>query len=363
MITSKIVFLIEEFNSSGGIKIVTAIANTLAETGLKVGFIAPKYTQQPFYPLNKNIELTFLGSKKFGGKLFYFLHLFFRIMRFRGTLVTPNYRIAVIHKLTLSDKRSPFVFLIQGDDSVSLIKYSSSNKFVKCINSRILKLSKTTISERIFVSNYLMNNSNKKGTLIPNYISEYFLNSQKRSLFKDEFVNIGTVSTLAPNKGFDFYLQCLDEIIGKSEGKTKFRFICATQHPLLSHSKTSHKIDFVSPKNEQEMSNFYQNCDFYISCSISEGFNLPVLEAMASGCIVIATNDGGVTDFIANGKNGYLIETRDARSVSDILNQLIQNKELLFEMQGMAIQKAKQYSREKFNHAYLNFFDKLIRIN
>lgn len=364
MIARKLYFLIEEFNSSGGLKIVTAIANTLADAGLKVVFIVPKYSGQPFYPLNKNIELTYLGSKHFGGKIFYFLHLFFKIKRLRCSFVTPNYRIAVICKLAFNkrNKYSPFVFLIQGDDYVSLIKYSSSNKFVKWINNKIYEFSKTVDAERVFVSNYLMNNSEKKGLLIPNHISGYFLNSQKRSLFKNEYITIGTVSTSAPNKGFDFFLRLIDEITCTfEECKTKFKFQCATQDPLLINSKISHEIDFVSPKNENEMSNFYQNCDIFLSCSISEGFNLPVLEAMASGCIVIATNDGGVTDFIENGKNGYLVEIRDPKCISGVLKYLILNKESLISIQEMAIQKTKQYTREKFDSAYLQFFEKIIK--
>lgn len=361
MIARKLYFLIEEFNSSGGLKIVSAIANTLTDAGIKVGFIVPKYSKPPFYTLNKDIELVYLGSRYFGGKILYFLHLFFRIKHMSCALVTANYRIAAITKLAIHDKKNPFVFLIQGDDSVSLIKYSSSNKFVKIINQKISEFSKTIDAERVFVSNYLMGNSQKKGQLIPNYISGNFINSQKRSLFKDKYITIGTVTTSAPNKGFELYLRCLDEIVGTSkERNTKFRFLCATQDPLVINSKINNKIDFVSPKNENEMSNFYQNCDFYFSCSISEGFNLPVLEAMASGCIVIATNDGGVTDFIENGKNGYLVEIRDPKYISDMLKHLILNKESLFGIQGMAILKARQYSREKFDNAYLQFFEKFI---
>lgn len=359
----EIAFIIEEFNSSGGLKIVTSIANLLDDEGISVCIFAPKYSNAPFYPLNKGIKVNYLGSKSCGGKIFYFLHLFLTIKQVTCTLVTPNFRIAVICKWAFQfiNKHHILVLLIQGEDSVSLIKYSSSNKIVKWLNSKIYRVSTKIDAERVFVSNYLKANYPRRGVQIPNYISDYYQKLPSRSLFKNEYITVGTVSTSAPNKGFDLFLRCLDKIVSSHEhNDIKFKFLCATQDQLLINSKKDHQICFISPNTEADMSSFYQKCDFYVSCSISEGFNLPVLEAMASGCIVITTKDGGVTDFIIDGENGFLAAIRDPHCISDLISNLVQNKALLSDIQEKAKLTSQQYTKDKFNATYLDFFKKLV---
>jgi glycosyltransferase involved in cell wall biosynthesis len=356
-IKQEVIFLLEEFNASGGLKIITSIANTLAESGMIVSFMIPKYSKEPFYPLDKSINLISVGLKLFGGKIAYFLLLYFRVRRSHCVLVTPNYRIAAICNYGFKPNPGHLIFIIQGEDAVSLIQHSSSNRLVKWMNGKMLLLSQKVIADRVYVSDFLLKKSNNKGVHIPNYVSDLYLNSPKRKLLEDKYITIGTVSTSSPNKSFTTFLSCIKKLMSyeKNQGKS-FRFLCATQDAVLRDSHQNEGIEFFSPKSEKEMSKFYQSCDFLLSCSISEGFNLPVLEAMATGCIVVCTNDGGVTDFIDNKINGFILETRDPMNIADFLIELILEKEILKEMQGLAIQKAKQFNRTVFNEAYLNYF-------
>lgn len=47
-----------------------------------------------------------------------------------------------------------------------------------------------------------------------------------------------------------------------------------------------------------EMRNLYWDSEIFMFPSYGEGFGLPVLEAMASGCIVASTDAGGLADFV-----------------------------------------------------------------
>jgi glycosyltransferase involved in cell wall biosynthesis len=46
--------------------------------------------------------------------------------------------------------------------------------------------------------------------------------------------------------------------------------------------------------------------DVYVTTSMAEGFNLPVVEAMACGLPVVSTDFGGMTDVVTND-NGWLL--------------------------------------------------------
>jgi glycosyltransferase involved in cell wall biosynthesis len=62
--------------------------------------------------------------------------------------------------------------------------------------------------------------------------------------------------------------------------------------------------------------------------SRSEGFSLPVLEAMACGCAVVATDCGGPRDIITDGDNGFLVGVGDAKQITDRIKMLLDDPEL-----------------------------------
>ena len=58
---------------------------------------------------------------------------------------------------------------------------------------------------------------------------------------------------------------------------------------------------------QDRIRNVYAQCDIWLCPSLSEGFGLPMLEAMACRCPVISTPAGAAPDFIREGENGFLI--------------------------------------------------------
>jgi len=57
----------------------------------------------------------------------------------------------------------------------------------------------------------------------------------------------------------------------------------------------------------------------FVNAAMTEPFGLTLLEAAASGAPIIATNDGGPTDIIANCKNGALVDPFDSKSIEKAL--------------------------------------------
>lgn len=49
----------------------------------------------------------------------------------------------------------------------------------------------------------------------------------------------------------------------------------------------------------EELSRLYADADVFMFPSFGEGFGFPALEAMASGCLVVATDAGGLTEFVS----------------------------------------------------------------
>lgn len=66
----------------------------------------------------------------------------------------------------------------------------------------------------------------------------------------------------------------------------------------------------------------------FINPALTEPFGLTLLEAAASGLPVVATENGGPVDIIANCKNGELVNPLDKSAITDALLKLLQNKKI-----------------------------------
>ncbi len=66
-------------------------------------------------------------------------------------------------------------------------------------------------------------------------------------------------------------------------------------------------IVFLGWKDSETLKQLYNEATVYVMPSIVEGFGITLLEAMACGCPVIATDSGGAIDIIHHNYNGLLI--------------------------------------------------------
>jgi glycosyltransferase involved in cell wall biosynthesis len=96
-----------------------------------------------------------------------------------------------------------------------------------------------------------------------------------------------------------------------------------------------------------------------------EGLGLTILEAMSQGLPVIATKCGGPEEVIEDGINGYLV---DYSTDEDIVNQfvdriiefLIKNPRIYEQMSKNNIEKAREWTMEKFSEIQKERVIKLI---
>ncbi|MEM1227289.1 MAG: HAD-IIB family hydrolase [Planctomycetota bacterium] len=65
----------------------------------------------------------------------------------------------------------------------------------------------------------------------------------------------------------------------------------------------------------------------FINPALTEPFGLTLLEAAASGVPIVATNDGGPRDIIANCKNGLLVDPLDPEAIAQALMRVLTESE------------------------------------
>ncbi|MBL3284392.1 Glycosyltransferase family 1 protein [Rickettsiales endosymbiont of Paramecium tredecaurelia] len=73
---------------------------------------------------------------------------------------------------------------------------------------------------------------------------------------------------------------------------------------------------------------FFEEIDLFCLTSLSETFNLTLIEAMAHGVPVISTSCEGPKEIITHGYDGYLVESWNAQDYANALVNIINNDEM-----------------------------------
>jgi glycosyltransferase involved in cell wall biosynthesis len=84
--------------------------------------------------------------------------------------------------------------------------------------------------------------------------------------------------------------------------------------------------------------------DVLVLPSLFEGFGLVVTEALSQGLPVITTSHTCGPDVIEEGVEGFLVPIRDAAAVTEKLDRLARDRNLLTEMSQAALKKARSLS-------------------
>jgi glycosyltransferase involved in cell wall biosynthesis len=129
-------------------------------------------------------------------------------------------------------------------------------------------------------------------------------------------------------------------------------------------------VIFIDEVPQEELVAFYSMADIFVLPSIvnengeTEGLGVVLLEAMACGLPVIASNVGGIPDIIKDGETGLLVRQKDARSLSDQIIRLLSDDNLRKEVliNGQNLIKA-EFSWEIVTDKFIEIYREVLRRN
>ncbi|VAW97977.1 FIG040338: Glycosyl transferase [hydrothermal vent metagenome] len=156
---------------------------------------------------------------------------------------------------------------------------------------------------------------------------------------------VGSLGNVRTAKAYDILLHAAALLKNKSE---KFKFVIAGQcntglyDKLLSlraELKLDNDVYFLGFNDNP--AEFLSNLDIFLLSSISEGFSIATVQAMATGIPVIATKSGGPEEIISHGENGWLVDAGNPLAIKEGLEQLTDNPLILDKMSKKASDQVK----------------------
>ena len=108
-----------------------------------------------------------------------------------------------------------------------------------------------------------------------------------------------------------------------------------TYHPSLPHGRVLELM---------------RSHDALIFPSLFEGFGLVITEAMSQGMVVITTPHTAGPDVINDGLDGFIVPIRDASAITERLDRLRHDRDLLAHMGAQALNAARRREWKSFRH-------------
>ncbi|MDX1386727.1 MAG: tetraacyldisaccharide 4'-kinase, partial [bacterium] len=181
----------------------------------------------------------------------------------------------------------------------------------------------------------------------------------RRSAWKEKELagkmGIGIFGRIRPQKGCEEYVDALCDLLPYSPSWTgvligettpKFRNFRRHLQNKVRQADLQGRLIFLG-----KVDSFFDIPGWYRAMSIVvippwvEGFGLTCLEAMASGCVVVATKTGAFSQIIESGKNGLLIPPRDTPALRDTLEDLMRDPDRIREIG----QRARRWVEKKYS--------------
>jgi glycosyltransferase involved in cell wall biosynthesis len=174
-----------------------------------------------------------------------------------------------------------------------------------------------------------------------------------------EFV-IGSSGRLFPVKDYPLMVEIARSVA--RTGARGIRFELAGDGPEMSAlaemiESYGIKEGFIFKGHLDDMDSFYRGLDVYINTSVHEGIPMTILEALAHGLPVVAPAVGGIVEIIEDGKEGFLIDSRNPQDFAEKCLLLKENRELREKMARAAREKAERaFSAERMADNYYRLY-------
>ena len=118
-------------------------------------------------------------------------------------------------------------------------------------------------------------------------------------------------------------------------------------------------VTWVGRQPQEELSQYYSRMDIVLMPSRSEGFGLTAIEAMAHGCVVVASDIGGLPEVVRDGVCGLLHRSEDVKDMAEKICSLIASSELYRSLQKNALQHVQKFSFQRYAELIHNLYGKL----
>ena len=306
-----------------------------------------------------SVQIKRFPAKKLGGESFMIWNFESEALKFNPDIIIVHaYRhIHTTRALKIAKKLNAKIFLVthapfDRNSTRTLFQRGTVFFYDQFIGKKTLKRFDKIIAITKWEIPFILNLglTRDKIEYIPNGIKDEFFRNNKKVKEENKIIYMGRISPIKNLKVMIKAIPLLDntntifEIIGPCENNYLKKLVS-----LIKDINLENRVKIIN-KNYiyQEEIKQLNSAKFFILPSLSEGMPQVLVEAMALGKVVIASNNKGNADLIIDGKNGFLFKNNDEKDLAEKINKISSIKKDKFNnIKKEAKKTASQFSWDK----------------
>lgn len=332
-------------------------------------------------PIGKNQKNLHFQSQKdiliYAWKTYWFSRKLIKSERFNLTLAFFSVPCGFLAWILKKQFKLPYIVSLRGADVPGYSeRFTLLYKIVTPLIKKVWKGSERVIANSQGLKDLAQKtNPQQKIEIIPNGIntrqfkpSPYNFGSPTSKMevglprsFTD--FQILCVTRITPRKGIRYLIEAFSQlskkypnlnlqIVGEGDEKNNLE-------ELVRKLGIEKQINFVGLLPHEKLPAYYQSACVYVLPSLNEGMSNSMLEALASGLPLIATNTGGTSELVEEGINGFIVKMKDTQDLANKIEILMKDEELRKKMGEASRRKAESMSWEKVAEDYANLYHKI----
>jgi glycosyltransferase involved in cell wall biosynthesis len=158
----------------------------------------------------------------------------------------------------------------------------------------------------------------------------------------------GSITALETHKDPITFMRAIPQVLGEVPWT---HFVISGEGPLLAEMKNlsmdlkiRHRLHLL-PASPEPME-LLAALDVFVLSSWNEGMGSSLLEAMAAGTPIAATNTAGVQEVVEDGRSGFLVNPRSPQELAKALSKLLKNPGLCALLRSGGFERRKHFDSE-----------------
>ena len=256
-------------------------------------------------------------------------------------------------------KYAPFIFLARTANKKVVVHLHGNGLLdsfhdFTILEKRIASFVLKSVDEAIVLSSSMRKNfssfiDDAKIKVCHNFITEEFQEERFETTSEGK-IKVLFLSNLLPAKGIITFIDAIKQLDG-NKFHVKIAGTVTQDFPEVTDliREIAH-CEYVGKVQGKEKVELYKWADVFCmpTQNSSEGQPLVILEALASGCYIIASNVVGISDII-DERNGKLIWPMEPIALKNSLSNLLDNKSLITRVKQYNLEYAKSFSYDAFS--------------
>jgi len=120
-------------------------------------------------------------------------------------------------------------------------------------------------------------------------------------------------------------------------------------------------VAFVGYVSAEDLPRYYQSADVFCAPNTGqESFGIVLLEAMAAGAPIVASDIPGYRDVVTNGMEGLLVERQNPGAIADGLARLLGSPELRASMRRAGQAKAQRFDWPRVAAEVFSYYQEVL---